>query len=171
VSVAPISVVIPAHNAGAFLEEAILSVSAQTLRSSEIIVIADACSDRTSEIAAALDSKVIEIHSDVSILVRRCTTQGAKGGSADRFQGTGGLTISSPEDAEKLTLRRNEPICKLRISRNKFDHQPQPKNHSAQDPENHCDFAESPAAFIPFPTLPGIGGGVQDAQAPQPSES
>ena len=60
--VAPISVVIPAHNAEAFLEEAIVSVSSQTLRSSEIIVIADACSDRTSEIAAALGSKVIEIH-------------------------------------------------------------------------------------------------------------
>jgi glycosyltransferase involved in cell wall biosynthesis len=62
IPVAPISIVIPAHNAEPSLEEAIVSVSSQTLRASEIIVIADACSDHTSEIATALGVKVIEIH-------------------------------------------------------------------------------------------------------------
>jgi glycosyltransferase involved in cell wall biosynthesis len=57
---APISVVIPAHNAEAFLEEAIRSVHAQTLEPAEIIVIADDCTDRTPEIAAKLGAIVLE---------------------------------------------------------------------------------------------------------------
>lgn len=56
----PISVVIPAHNAEAFLAEAIKSIHAQTVSVSEIIVVADDCSDRTKEIASALGAKVLE---------------------------------------------------------------------------------------------------------------
>ena len=58
--VAPISVVIPAYNAERFIAEAIRSVHAQTLRPSEIIVIADDCSDRTPQIAADLGATVLE---------------------------------------------------------------------------------------------------------------
>jgi glycosyltransferase involved in cell wall biosynthesis len=57
---APISVVIPAHNAEDFLEEAIRSVHAQTLQPAEIIVIADDCTDRTPQIAAELGATVLE---------------------------------------------------------------------------------------------------------------
>jgi glycosyltransferase involved in cell wall biosynthesis len=57
---APISVVIPAHNAEDFLEEAIRSVHAQTIQPAEIIVIADDCSDRTPQIAANLGAIVLE---------------------------------------------------------------------------------------------------------------
>jgi glycosyltransferase involved in cell wall biosynthesis len=57
---APISVVIPALNAEAFLEEAIRSVHAQTLKVAEIIVIADDCTDRTPQIAAELGATVLE---------------------------------------------------------------------------------------------------------------
>jgi Glycosyltransferases involved in cell wall biogenesis len=57
---APISVVIPAYNAEAFLEEAIRSVHAQTLQPAEIIVIADDCTDRTPQIAAELGAIVLE---------------------------------------------------------------------------------------------------------------
>jgi len=57
---APISVVIPAHNAESFLAEAIRSVQTQTLNVSEIIVVADDCTDRTAEIAADLGATVIE---------------------------------------------------------------------------------------------------------------
>lgn len=57
---APISVVIPAHNAESFLAEAIRSVQAQTLSVAEIIVVADDCTDRTSQIAAELGATVIE---------------------------------------------------------------------------------------------------------------
>jgi len=57
---APISVVIPAHNAEDYLEEAIQSVHAQTLQPTEIIVIADDCTDRTPKIAAKLGAIVLQ---------------------------------------------------------------------------------------------------------------
>lgn len=57
---APISVVIPAHNEEQFLAEAIASVQAQTLQPAEIIVIADASTDRTAQIAAKLGAIVLE---------------------------------------------------------------------------------------------------------------
>lgn len=57
---APISVVIPAHNAESFIEEAIRSVQAQTLPVAEMIVIADDCKDRTPQIAAELGAIVLE---------------------------------------------------------------------------------------------------------------
>ncbi len=57
---APISVIIPAHNEERFLGEAIRSVHKQTLPVSELIVVADACHDRTAEIAAELGATVIK---------------------------------------------------------------------------------------------------------------
>lgn len=57
---APISVVIPAHNAESFIAEAIQSVHAQTLKVAEIIVVADDCTDRTAQIAAELGATVLE---------------------------------------------------------------------------------------------------------------
>ena len=57
---ASISVVIPAHNEESFIEDAIRSVQAQTLKVSEIIVVADDCSDRTAHIAAELGATVFE---------------------------------------------------------------------------------------------------------------
>ena len=59
---APISVVIPAHNEERFIREAIVSVHSQTLPASEIIVVADACSDRTPQIAADLGIQPIEVN-------------------------------------------------------------------------------------------------------------
>lgn len=58
--IAPISVVIPAHNAETFIGEALRSVRAQTLGVAEIIVVADDCTDRTPQIAAELGATVIE---------------------------------------------------------------------------------------------------------------
>lgn len=58
---APISVIIPAHNEERFIGEAIRNVQKQSLAVSELVVIADACEDRTAEIAAGLGAKVIEL--------------------------------------------------------------------------------------------------------------
>ena len=58
---APISVVIPAHNAGRFIQQAIESVHAQTLCVSELIVVADDCADETVRIAKASGATIIEI--------------------------------------------------------------------------------------------------------------
>jgi len=54
---APISVVIPAHNAEDFIQDAIESVQAQTLPVTELIVVADACSDETQKIAERLGAR------------------------------------------------------------------------------------------------------------------
>src|SRR6266571_3746361 len=59
---ASISVAIPAHNAERFFEAAIRSAQAQSLKPAEIIVAADACTDRTSQIAAELGAKVFELN-------------------------------------------------------------------------------------------------------------
>jgi glycosyltransferase involved in cell wall biosynthesis len=56
---APVSVVIPAHNAERFLEAAIRSVKAQNLNVTETIVVADDCLDRTAQIAEDLGTTVI----------------------------------------------------------------------------------------------------------------
>ncbi|HKR59020.1 MAG TPA: glycosyltransferase family 2 protein [Pyrinomonadaceae bacterium] len=58
---APISVVIPAHNAERFIQQAIGSVHAQTLPVTELIVVADDCSDNTQSIAKSLGATVVEI--------------------------------------------------------------------------------------------------------------
>jgi glycosyltransferase involved in cell wall biosynthesis len=58
--VAPISVVIPALNAERFINEAIESVQAQTMKVSEIIVVDNGSTDRTAEIAATLGALVVK---------------------------------------------------------------------------------------------------------------
>lgn len=57
---APVSVVIPAHNAERFIQEAIESVHTQSLPVSELVVVADACSDDTQKIAESLGATVLE---------------------------------------------------------------------------------------------------------------
>lgn len=59
-SVVPISVIIAAHNAEAFIGEAINSVISQTSPVSEVIVIADDCTDCTTKIARELGATVLE---------------------------------------------------------------------------------------------------------------
>lgn len=69
---APISVVVPAHNAAEFIQDALESVYAQTLSVAEIIVVADACSDDTPRIAKSLGATVIEAsHRNISAAINR----------------------------------------------------------------------------------------------------
>ncbi len=49
-----VSIVMPAYNAGAYIEEAIRSVQAQTLEDWELLVLDDGSSDETCRLAAAL---------------------------------------------------------------------------------------------------------------------
>jgi len=53
-----ISVVIPAYNAAAFLEDALASVAAQDCGPIEMIVVDDGSSDRTSEVARSFEAPV-----------------------------------------------------------------------------------------------------------------
>ena len=59
---APISVVIPARNAARFIAQSIESVHAQTLPVTELIVVADDCSDQTESIAESLGTTVVKIN-------------------------------------------------------------------------------------------------------------
>ncbi len=78
-ALAPISLVIPAHNAEKFIHEAIASVHGQTLPVAEVIVVADDCTDDTSGIARRLGAKVIEAkHRNISAAINqgvRASTQ------------------------------------------------------------------------------------------------
>ena len=56
--IAPVSAVMPAYNAEAFIKEAIESVWAQTLPVAELIVVSDGSTDKTSEIAESMGVKV-----------------------------------------------------------------------------------------------------------------
>jgi glycosyltransferase involved in cell wall biosynthesis len=68
----PISVVIPAHNAEKFIQEAIASVHAQTLPIAEVIVVADDCADETPGIAKDLGAIVIEAkHRNISAAINQ----------------------------------------------------------------------------------------------------
>jgi len=56
----PVSVVIPAFNAEAYVAEAIASVSNQTLRPREVIVVDDGSTDRTAAVAEAAGAVVVQ---------------------------------------------------------------------------------------------------------------
>ena len=58
---ADISVIIPAHNAGRFLAEALDSVHSQGFGSFEVVVVDDGSTDRTADIAAGLEARLPEV--------------------------------------------------------------------------------------------------------------
>jgi glycosyltransferase involved in cell wall biosynthesis len=58
---APVSVVIPAHNAANFIRDAIQSVHAQTLPVKEVIVVIDDCADDTESIATGLGARIVAL--------------------------------------------------------------------------------------------------------------
>lgn len=69
---APISVVIPAHNAAEFIEQAVASVAAQTLPISELIIVADACTDDTYDLAVKSGAIAIEAsHRNISAAINQ----------------------------------------------------------------------------------------------------
>jgi glycosyltransferase involved in cell wall biosynthesis len=90
-----ISVVVPAHNAGRFLQRALVSVAAQSHRNLEVVVVDDGSTDGTAEIvseAAAADTRF------------RLVRTGRQGVSAARNRGiaeTGGRWIATL-DADDL---------------------------------------------------------------------
>lgn len=55
------SVIIPAHNSAGFIRKALDSVKSQTYTDYELIVVCDACTDNTAEIAREYTDRVIEV--------------------------------------------------------------------------------------------------------------
>lgn len=56
-----LTVVIPAHDEEEFIADAIRSALRQTIRPEQVLVLADACTDRTAEIARSLGASVLEV--------------------------------------------------------------------------------------------------------------
>lgn len=55
------SIIIPAHNSAKFIKKALDSVKIQTFKDYELIVVCDACTDKTAEIARKYTDKVIKV--------------------------------------------------------------------------------------------------------------
>jgi len=56
-----VSIIIPAHNEENYIEKTLQSVSEQTLKEKEIIVVCNGCTDNTPKIAKKYTSKVFEL--------------------------------------------------------------------------------------------------------------
>lgn len=69
------AVVIPCHNYGRFLGDAIESVLAQTMPATEIVVILDHCTDHSREVAEKYPVRVLETNACDVHLVRRLGTR------------------------------------------------------------------------------------------------
>lgn len=73
------SVIIPAHNEQAVISRALSSIEAQSFKDYEVIVVCDACSDNTKEIAELYGAKVIEIDAHSSGAARNAGLDNANG--------------------------------------------------------------------------------------------
>ncbi len=71
--------IIPAHNEELYLKETLESVTSQTLKPVEIIVVANACSDKTAEIGKKYTPQVYEISEKGAALARNYGAQMASG--------------------------------------------------------------------------------------------
>ena len=73
------SVIIPAHNEQAVISRALSSIETQSFKDYEVIVVCDACSDNTKEIAELYGAKVIEIDAHSSGAARNAGLDNANG--------------------------------------------------------------------------------------------
>ena len=73
------SVIVPAHNAEAFIEKGLHSIKYQAFTDYELIVVCDNCTDRTAEIAAGYADKVIVTDYGLDGLARNAGIEAAEG--------------------------------------------------------------------------------------------
>lgn len=73
------SVIIPAHNEEAVISKALDSVKAQSFTDYECIVVCDACTDKTADIAKSYGFKVIEVNAHSSGAARNAGLEIAQG--------------------------------------------------------------------------------------------
>lgn len=73
------SVIVPAHNAEAFIEKGLHSIKYQAFTDYELIVVCDNCTDRTAEIAAGYADKVITTQHGLDGLARNAGIEAAEG--------------------------------------------------------------------------------------------
>ena len=73
------SIILPAHNSAEYIRKALESIKEQSFKDYELIVICDACSDNTKEIAEEYTDKVLEINRHSSSAARNAGLDVAQG--------------------------------------------------------------------------------------------
>ena len=73
------SVIVPAHNAEAFIEKGLHSIKMQTFTDYELIVVCDNCTDRTAEIALGYADKTLIRNYGLDGLARNAGIEAAEG--------------------------------------------------------------------------------------------
>jgi len=73
------SVIIPAHNSSGFIRKALESIRSQYYTDYELIVVCDACTDNTAEVAQYYDARVYEVDFHRDGLARNVGIDNAKG--------------------------------------------------------------------------------------------
>ena len=73
------SVIVPAHNSERYLGKCLLSVLQQTFTDYELIVVCDACTDRTERVARDYTDRVIETNFGMDGLARNAGIDAAEG--------------------------------------------------------------------------------------------
>ena len=73
------SVIVPAHNAAAFIEKGLESIKAQTFKDYELIVVCDNCTDNTASVATWYADKLIKTDYGLDGLARNAGIEAAEG--------------------------------------------------------------------------------------------
>lgn len=102
-----ISVVIPAHNAERYIDEALASVRSQTFSDYEILVIDDGSTDRTSEIASSYDGVILLTQSNRGAAAARNTGIRAARGKYVAFLDADDMWLPSKLEKQAAQLLEN----------------------------------------------------------------
>ena len=73
------SVIMPVHNSAGFMRKALDSIKEQSFTDYELIVVADACTDNSADIAHEYGAKVIEVNYETDGLARNAALDVAQG--------------------------------------------------------------------------------------------
>ncbi|MEV4555794.1 glycosyltransferase family 2 protein [Kitasatospora sp. NPDC049285] len=101
-----VTVLIPAHDEADFIADAVRSAWAQTVRPARVLVIADACTDGTAEIARRNGADVLEVHQEskprsLNLALAEVTTEYVALLDADGY-------FASPDVLEKCLVRMRD---------------------------------------------------------------
>ena len=73
------SVIIPAHNCAAWMRKGLDTIRAQSFKDYELIIVCDACTDNTAEIAREYTDRVIEVENNGSGPTRNVGLEASRG--------------------------------------------------------------------------------------------
>lgn len=103
-----VSVIIPAHNAGGFIADALTSALGQTAREIEIIVVDDGSSDNTAEIVAHFCERDARV-----ILLRHTTSRGVSAARNTAIARSAGIWIAPLDADDEFAPERLETLVRM----------------------------------------------------------